>query len=456
MGGQYSAAAGQSSMVIFFNKEKYQTAFGFLIKPFKSFLHLIIRFFYRRTLRFGNIENYGWINNQLSRAFEWLRIDQAIQWLNAYETQTILDRFPQVNTAWDSGLSGDHRPLLTPEIKQKLLPACTHFISELNPVKADSGDIAHGFSIIIPFYGDLEYLHRCLKSVSASDSRSILETLQVIIVNDDPRVSQHDLEGAIPQFLLPKVLVLQNSENMGICESLNRGVARSHYPWIVHLDCDDLLTFNSLGILAKRIRQFPQARYISSQMIDIDGNGMVLRYRLRRESPCQLLTHGMIAGHLKAIRKDLFQDIGLYRQEYEGCQDYEFALRTSFFEPLLFIPDYLYKYRWHGNTQSVSKAERQVSITRKIIDTYLTATSYLSSEVKPLISVRFEGPYGSDWQKEFPNVYGRESSGDLRVNFQTRYSRRDRTLFSLEAARFLMKTSQSLNEHILTYPSPSS
>jgi hypothetical protein len=74
---------------------------------------------------------------------------------------------------------------------------------------------------------------------------------------------------------------------------------------------------------------------------------------------------------LKAIRKDLFRDIGKLDEAFNGCQDFEFALRTAFHEPILFIPDYLYYYRWHKSSQSVSLAERQSATAARIEQKYL-------------------------------------------------------------------------------------
>ena len=79
----------------------------------------------------------------------------------------------------------------------------------------------------------------------------------------------------------------------------------------------------------------------------------------------------MLAGHLKAIRRDLFEDIGYLDPRFELCQDYEYALRTGVNEPILKIVEPLYRYRWHKKTQSVSRANRQKIIHDRIQRQYL-------------------------------------------------------------------------------------
>jgi hypothetical protein len=78
----------------------------------------------------------------------------------------------------------------------------------------------------------------------------------------------------------------------------------------------------------------------------------------------------MTAGHLKAVRRDAFDDRGLLDPASDGCQDYEFALRMAIEEPLLFIPEYLYSYRWHQASQSVSMGPRQARIADAIVRRY--------------------------------------------------------------------------------------
>jgi glycosyltransferase involved in cell wall biosynthesis len=205
------------------------------------------------------------------------------------------------------------------------------------------------------------------------------------------------LERTVPARLQSCTRILPNSTEKGICAALNRAVAAACHPWLIHLDCDDRISGDTLAVLLHYIGRHPGVRYISSRMLDIDADDRLLRVRMRGERPSELIDRGMAAGHLKAIRRDLFDAIGPYEAIYTGCQDYEFALRTSLVEPLLFIPEYLYAYRWHGQSQSVARAQRQVQTTRRIIDGYLLAARMLVTKRSPL-PLRFHGPMASHWQ----------------------------------------------------------
>jgi hypothetical protein len=106
-------------------------------------------------------------------------------------------------------------------------------------------------------------------------------------------------------------------------------------------------------------------------MVDIDDDGRVLRYRIRETKATQLFTEGMTASHLKAIRRDAFAQLGFLDTRFDGSQDYEFALRLAMKEPICFLPEFLYGYRSHSRTQTLSGLDSQFSRARDIRSMYL-------------------------------------------------------------------------------------
>jgi hypothetical protein len=75
----------------------------------------------------------------------------------------------------------------------------------------------------------------------------------------------------------------------------------------------------------------------------------------------------MNAGHLKAIHRSLFYRYGPLDPVYNACQDYEFLLRVLKNEIVAVIPEYLYMYRWHDKTQSITRfvAQEQAAAAAK-------------------------------------------------------------------------------------------
>jgi glycosyltransferase involved in cell wall biosynthesis len=217
------------------------------------------------------------------------------------------------------------------------------------------------FSFVTSFYGgSLEYLRQCARSL-ADIHRFWRNKHQEewIVVNGDPLVSNAAILDVIPSSLSRYTVLLRDSQDSGLTGRLNQAILATHGEWILFVDADDLVMPDTVAILEHYIRRFPKCRYISSGIIDVDENSQILRHRLHLHPPTKLFSEGMIAGHLKAIRRDLFDDVGLLDSAFDLAQDYEFALRVAESEPLLLLPDYLYCYRWHRNTQSVSRRDNQ-------------------------------------------------------------------------------------------------
>lgn len=251
------------------------------------------------------------------------------------------------------------------------------------------------FTVLICFHHHLKYFKSCLDSIKDACYHSPTTTVEILIINDDPSISSELLLSEASQLLQEKITLYSHKQNLGICYSVNQAIACAKGKWMLHLDCDDRLTPEVFCTLERVIKQHPHARFISSRAVDIDGDGNILSWRLRSELPSDLI-HNNVASHLKVIRKDLHEDLGVFNSIFEGCQDYEFALRTAINEPLCFIPDYLYQYRWHDRSQTVSNNKRQNLTAIRIRQTYLLALYWMNHGIKN-IQWKIIGPSAASW-----------------------------------------------------------
>ena len=226
------------------------------------------------------------------------------------------------------------------------------------------------YSIVTAYFEHEHFFHRCARSVEslieADRQANGRNRIEWIIANDDSNYSSHQLLSMIPAMLIPFVRVLSDGANKGIATRLNEAITQADSEWILFLDCDDLIEANATLVLDYYLSRFPQCRYISSAMTDIDAQDRILRFRRHIVPPSTLFHNGMVAGHLKAIRHDLIAELLPYVPEFSGCQDYDFALRAALREPLLLIPEHLYRYRWHKASQSVGSAGRQERIATAV------------------------------------------------------------------------------------------
>ena len=252
---------------------------------------------------------------------------------------------------------------------------CRNFLkSRIPDYSVGKSSESDGYTVITPFFRHLKYFPGTVASVDrlffAGDNAG--PDAEWLIVNDDPHISTAELNRKLTPRLRPRTRIISVEGEHGIVSALNTGIRQSSHGWLLFLDCDDEIEPHAFAVLSHYRRQFPYCRYFSSSMIDIDETGEIIRFR-GHESPVYcLLDLDMLAGHLKAVRKDLFDSIGGFDSRFELCQDYEFALRTAFNEPILQIPEALYRYRWHRDTQSVAGARRQTAVSYYVKREYLT------------------------------------------------------------------------------------
>ena len=244
----------------------------------------------------------------------------------------------------------------------------TFLASREPPESAAEMSDCDGFTIVTAFHRHLDLFEKAAKSVDrlSQEKNTAGSALEWIIVNDDPIVSNEELARRIPERLRRATRQIRPGGNGGIVDALNTGIRHGRHRWTLFLDCDDEIEPNAITVLKHYIERFPLCRYISSSMIDIDEQGNTLRFRGNEFPIVRLFDGGMAAGHLKAMRGDLFEDVGYFDPCFESCQDYEFALRTASQEPVLKIPEPLYRYRWHDRTQSVSREGHQKMVHRRI------------------------------------------------------------------------------------------
>lgn len=258
------------------------------------------------------------------------------------------------------------------------------------------------FTILVCFHHHLDYFKDCLHSIQEALRCSPSTKVEILIINDDPLIDLSPLLADCDFSLRQKTILRSHTENVGICCSLNEAITHAQGEWLIYLDCDDLLESNAFLILEKTIREHPAIRFISSRAIDIDTDSDILFWRLRSEQPHELIKNNF-AGHLKVIKKELHQDLGLFKKTFEGCQDYEFALRAAINEPLLFIPHYLYRYRWHHDTQTVSQNQRQNLIAMRVRQSYMLAIYWLTHGTE-IVEWHLTGPEAESWKQHLASI----------------------------------------------------
>lgn len=126
----------------------------------------------------------------------------------------------------------------------------------------------------------------------------------------------------------PRIKLTLREENGGISECTNSAAELATGDVIVFVDHDDLITPDCLAEIALYYARNPQADLVYSDDDKVDTG--VRRYAPQFKpdwSPTLLLSY-MYMSHALSVRRSLYEDLGGFRRDFDGSQDYDFALRA--------------------------------------------------------------------------------------------------------------------------------
>lgn len=141
-------------------------------------------------------------------------------------------------------------------------------------------------------------------------------------------------------------------ENKGISGNTNAAIEMATGDFIVLADHDDTLAPDALFECVKAINQDPEIDvvYTDEDKLDIDG-GELFEPHFKPDFNPDLLTSVNYICHLFVVNHELLLEVGLFKEEFDGAQDYDFILRcTEKARKICHIPKALYHWRCHQDS----------------------------------------------------------------------------------------------------------
>ncbi|RKZ37301.1 MAG: hypothetical protein DRQ49_16460, partial [Gammaproteobacteria bacterium] len=118
------------------------------------------------------------------------------------------------------------------------------------------------------------------------------------------------------------------TENGHISAASNTALEIVNGEFVAFLDHDDMLTQHALFWVAKDILDYPDTMLWYSDEDKINEKGIRSNPYFKSDwNPDLFLSHNLIT-HFAVYRKTLIEDIGGFREGYEGAQDYDLVLRA--------------------------------------------------------------------------------------------------------------------------------
>lgn len=210
-------------------------------------------------------------------------------------------------------------------------------------------------AVIVPVYNPpVQFLRECLDSVVNQTARN-----WQLIVSDDGSTDAN-IVGFLDAFTElhandPRVTVIRG-ENAGISAAQNRGVAlvsTSHFGWLDH---DDALDPRCFAEFSTTLTNNRQALIVYSDEDKFDAKGKHFELYCKPDFSPELLLTQMYLCHFTVFHTDTVRELGGFRSEMDGAQDFDLALRLlpelrEDPERVVHIPLPLYHWRsWAQST----------------------------------------------------------------------------------------------------------
>lgn len=179
-------------------------------------------------------------------------------------------------------------------------------------------------SVVMPVYNTPErWLRAAIESVRAQ----LYPHWELCIAND--RSTEPHVRRILDEYEAKdkRIRCVHRDVNGHISAATNSAIELAGGDWIAFLDHDDELRPESLFAVAYHIQENPQLRVIYSDEDKISENGRRYDPHFKPDYNPELFLSQNYINHLTAIDSTLVDEVGGFREGYEGAQDYDLLLR---------------------------------------------------------------------------------------------------------------------------------
>ena len=222
---------------------------------------------------------------------------------------------------------------------------------ELEKQRREKFDFQPKISIVIPLYKTPEkYLRQLVDTVKAQTYPNWELCLSDGSGADSPLTDYlNRLEKSDD-----RIRVIRNDQALQIAENTNAAMKAATGDFIVFADHDDELTPDALFRCVKALNEDPELKvlYSDEDKMSMDGHKF-FQPHFKPDFNIDLLCTVNYICHLFVVKKEIVDQIGMLKKEFDGAQDYDFVFRcveAAGREQIHHIPRILYHWRCHEDS----------------------------------------------------------------------------------------------------------
>lgn len=198
-------------------------------------------------------------------------------------------------------------------------------------------------SIITPVYDTPEpVLRACIESVR-SQSFTDWEFCLVDDCSPSGRPGEVLAEYARKD---PRIRFERRERNGGIVAASNDSLAMARGEFVSFLDHDDELYDGALQLTVDAIHSAPDVDYVYTDEDKLDEHGNRFNPFFKPDWSPERFRYQMYTCHFGTMRRSLVEEVGGFRADYEGSQDFDLVFRvTERARTIVHVPEILYGWR---------------------------------------------------------------------------------------------------------------
>ncbi|WP_213297266.1 glycosyltransferase family 2 protein [Paraburkholderia sacchari] len=213
-------------------------------------------------------------------------------------------------------------------------------------------------SVLVPLYNTPEaFLRRCIESVREQN----YDHWELCLVDDAS--PQTHVQKVCEQYARqdPRIRYVRRSTNGHIAAATNSALEMATGEFAALLDHDDELAAHALYMVAAELNAQPELDFLFSDEDKIDEQGTRYEPWFKSDWNYDLMISQNAVVHLAVYRTSILREMGGFRSEFNGSQDYDVTLRFSERttpERIRHIPFILYHWRAISGSVALATTEK--------------------------------------------------------------------------------------------------
>jgi glycosyltransferase involved in cell wall biosynthesis len=217
------------------------------------------------------------------------------------------------------------------------------------------------FSAIITCYNEEKFISATIDSVLHQTRTDLIN--EIIVVDDGSK--DNSKEQVLKKVEESNKVKYIYQENKGLAGARNTGIRHTTGDYIAILDGDDLWIENKIEIISHYIKEYPNVGlFYSNTYRYLYQKGKLLPLRVNKYHydqvnllPTFLAKGGPIVPSSAIIKKECFETLGLFDENFRMAEDTDMWLRIATKYPFHHIEEYLIKKRTVENSLGSNTVE---------------------------------------------------------------------------------------------------